>query len=243
MEWNDLATLLTLGIGELFGKDLELLGMVENERTSCAKLACYLEHQVCHLRGQISPADWEQLRKLRVDVEYNRNLRSETKRVSLSNQQVVTYNDKDILIPDIVIHERLTDDHNLLAVEVTGSTRWTAKSRLHNMRKIIALVSEYGYRFGLYLCLTTGANAPGVTQALLLTKEACSKVHYEERKQDVAVITYWHDYLDQSSTRDRAEEAEGVVSEVLSKYKLSDVFRELLPERYRQQDRNPRLFR
>lgn len=120
-------------IQQLLQVDRELLIRDVNERAITARLAD-------HLRPRFP--GWE------VDCEYNRNDR-DVKRA-----------DGGVVVPDVVVHRRGTDD-NLLVIEVKKSNSTESDERdLEKLRAYRAL--PLTYRAALFLKVVVGPNGPDV---------------------------------------------------------------------------------
>ena len=126
----ELGAIVEACIETLLARDRFLLEGGVNEQTMTARLAAYLqEHFPAH----------------DVDPEYNRH-GIKVKRASL-------FDGVRKVKPDVVIHRRNDDDHNLLVIEVKVLGRGTLEDREHAHDKLSALVhgDEYRYRYGLFL--------------------------------------------------------------------------------------------
>jgi hypothetical protein len=111
------------------------------ERTICARLACYLEpHFPDH----------------KADVEYNRH-GIEPKRIALS-QDCRGVGEKKIY-PDVIVHQRLHDNKNLLVIQVKKETN--RESRDCDRAIILAMKREFQYAHGLMIDLPAGPGATG----------------------------------------------------------------------------------
>src|SRR6266700_6584281 len=112
----------------LLARDMTLLAIGTHEQGICHRLAVYLE-------------PW--FSTYSVDCEYNR-MESKVKRVLVDNE-------KRIVKPDILIHERLLDD-NCLAVEAKATSNPESESV---PKKLIGLMKDvdFHYNLGLFLII------------------------------------------------------------------------------------------
>lgn len=112
----------------LINEQPELLDLDVTERALSHHLACYL--------AQVMPVDYQ------VDVEYNRHGRI-PKRLQLLPR---TAKDNELraitVFPDILVHERGTDDKNLLVLEV----KKPGESLDYDQQKLVAFRNELGYQ-------------------------------------------------------------------------------------------------
>ena len=125
----------------LFAEDGELLERDAAERSIGAKLAARLT--------QVFP-------EYNVDVEYDKH-GLEPKRVDLP--EYCRGGGRRRIIPDIVVHQRGTDDHNLLAIELKKETN--RESRECDKAKLAAMKRELNYQAGVLIDLPAG---PGATE-------------------------------------------------------------------------------
>ena len=144
----------------LFDSDIYLLEHDINERTITHKLAEHL---------QVRFPEWH------VDCEYNRDghdpkrIRIET---GLASIQINVY-------PDIIIHERGTNERNLLIVEAKKSNDPRLNGAEADHQRIEGFSASLGYQIGVFLEFNVGE---GQTEGWLLAKEA----YFEDS---------WHDLL------------------------------------------------
>ncbi|HYW11854.1 MAG TPA: hypothetical protein VE871_07840 [Longimicrobium sp.] len=111
------------------------------ERAITHKLAEYLQPLF---------AEWD------VDCEYNRN-RHESKRVGLPDP-----NSPEALLyvsvyPDIIVHKRGGNKHNILIIEAKKLHERGAEGELRDRNKLIAYARDLDYQVGVFLLLPTGA--------------------------------------------------------------------------------------
>jgi hypothetical protein len=127
--------------------DLHLLIHNANERTVTHKLAEYLQ---------------DQFSEYNVDCEYNRN-GHEPKRVRLDDAYDEPEGKKyKSIYPDIIVHRRGTNEHNLLIVEAKKSTDSRGAAReLFDKKKLVAYATseELHYPVGIYIFFYTGKRA------------------------------------------------------------------------------------
>lgn len=155
--------IVTESLEELLANDRILLVNDVSERAITHKLAEYLQRRVNNLN----------LRDIHVDCEYNRNslagdgapktvrLVQQRVQAALEGQNVVT-DDRYRSVttfPDIIVHERGTNDHNLLVIEVKKINNQVDPGL--DFAKLGAFTEDtehnsYRYRHGLFIQLTTG---------------------------------------------------------------------------------------
>lgn len=122
MEKDELIQIVQECLGRVYTNDANLLDINIHENAVNGRFSKYL-------------ADYVEQDEITVDVEYNRHI-----------DQLKTYGIYgDSAIVDIVIHQRLTDSNNIVALE--------CKKRTINetdIRKIRALVDdEFNYQYGI----------------------------------------------------------------------------------------------
>ena len=150
---NEVQKIVEESAEELFTKDKCLLENNVSERAITHKLAEYLQLRISYLN---------------VDCEYNRNaekghnvpkeivvLREETKAINTEGFDesewlaISTY-------PDIIVHRRMTNEANLLVVEVKkGDSKVPHK---HDLNKLKAFTeksaqNDYNFRYGVFIVL------------------------------------------------------------------------------------------
>lgn len=126
-------------------KDSFLIAANTNERTISHKLAEYLQYEFP-----------DKVSKYKVDCEYNRH-RYDIKKlriVDIPNEGISwAEEDAKTIFPDIIVHERNTDENNLLVIEVKKASN--QRGHQFDMDKLVALTQdEYRYRFGLFLIIS-----------------------------------------------------------------------------------------
>lgn len=97
---------------------------------------------------------------MRLPARSTRHLGVEAKKTTLSGG-------RKKVKPDIVVHRRDSDDHNLLVIEVKVLGRGRAQDRGHAHDKLSALVygDEFRYRYGLFLELGLAERVGSVADA------------------------------------------------------------------------------
>lgn len=128
-------------LGALFNRDGALLERNASERAIAAKFALYL----VPLFEQYD-----------VDVEYNRH-GLQPKAVNLADDCQEA--GRKLIVPDIIVHRRGNDDHNLLVIEIKKQNN--RESRNCDRAKVRAIKTELSYQYGLILDLPIGSNASG----------------------------------------------------------------------------------
>lgn len=125
-------------------KDSYLLRIAGNERTITGKVACYLE-RLLHASTLHSLCN-----NLTVDIEYNRH--------GADVKKYITKKGESSAIPDIIIHERGTDDFNLAVLEFKkyGSTPRKDTEKLTALTK---KDGDYRYRYGFFIEIPVGERA------------------------------------------------------------------------------------
>ena len=100
------AAIVESAIDRLIHEQPELLNIDVGERALCHQLALYI--------ASLVPVEL----RLRTDCEYNRH-GAEAKRLNLPRRDAM---DREVrartAFPDIIVHERQTDDHNEIVLEV-----------------------------------------------------------------------------------------------------------------------------
>ena len=132
---------LEQALSTLWQKDKHLLEKNVHEQSITSTLACYL-------REHFSP-------EYNVDVEYNRDHNS-IKRLSPQNESV-------IVVPDVIVHRRGCNSHNLLVIEMKKSPN--QESRERDGQRIKAFCEQLGYRFGALVHGETKTKPPTISIA------------------------------------------------------------------------------
>jgi hypothetical protein len=132
MEDEKLKCIVKDAVGILLEKEGEIIKKDINELTITHKLAVYLQRR---------------FRLLSVDICYNRN-------IEIDEYKPKYIGEGKYGIPDIVIHERLTNKRNLLVIEIKKQDN--KEGRDEDRKKLEALTTigrEGGYNFQLGLFL------------------------------------------------------------------------------------------
>lgn len=135
MDFETMREKVFYALNKLKQKDHLLLKVDVNERTISHKLAEYLQ---------------EEFSKLSVDCEYNRH-GGITKILDVPKDHI-NWDDTEskTIFPDIVVHDRIIDDENLLVIEIKKSSNKI--NRQFDITKIKALtMGPYNYKFGLFI--------------------------------------------------------------------------------------------
>jgi hypothetical protein len=138
IDQHHMQILVRRALKDLFDKDGPLLERDAAERAIAAKLAVHL--------AVLFPDH-------KVDVEYNRH-GLDRKRVELPPN--CRYGGIKLILPDIVVHRRGTDDDNLLVVELKKQTNTKKESRDCDRAKIVAMKREFHYQHGVLIDLPVG---------------------------------------------------------------------------------------
>ena len=137
MNREDANKIVSEAIELLIKNDTELLELGVTERALSHKLAHYMT-----LSDKITPP-------LVVDCEYNRHL-TDIKRLDLPPRDAL---DRELrattVFPDIIVHERNSDDKNLIVLELKKPNENTD----YDGMKLAAFVSEFGYKHAAHVIL------------------------------------------------------------------------------------------
>ena len=127
-------TAVTNAVTLLLSRDMSLLAIGTHEQGICHRLAVYLE-------------PW--FSAYNVDCEYNR-MQSKVKRVLVDEE-------KRIVRPDILVHERMSN-HNCLAVEAKATSNPESEAV---PSKLIGLMkdTDFQYHLGLFLVIDNAKDA------------------------------------------------------------------------------------
>ena len=146
---DEIKRIVKSSLQKLRRMDKDLLDININERTVTHKLAEYLQ---------------EQFPEFNVDCEYNRyrnyikRIRNEQDRSNaISNLSDIELakliwenKDADTIYPDIIVHNRGTQDNNILIIEVKKTSNRDTGD--FDKEKIKELMNRpYNYKFGLFL--------------------------------------------------------------------------------------------
>lgn len=163
LEQDDIATILDDAIEELLLKDAVLLTNDVSERAITHKLAEYLQARLPHYN---------------LDCEYNRDATQgpyAPKRLQMLEQAAVTemgvqlkaHNVADLFsvsaYPDIIVHRRMTNESNLLVVEVKKHN--SRVDHEYDRQKLRAFTevdgtNPYHYNYGVFLVFETRRQTP-----------------------------------------------------------------------------------
>jgi len=118
-------------LNELYRNDKVLFTMEVNERTICSQLACYMKKYFV----------W-----YKVDCEYNRNMWNPKECWRFSTPY-----------PDILIHQRLDNDNNLVFIET--KTKWSnfsKEEKKEDIDKINCFMENAPYEYKYWLFVIFG---------------------------------------------------------------------------------------
>lgn len=137
-------------INLLIKRDKELLELGVTERALSHKLAEYIAQS----DKIISP--------LVVDCEYNRHL-TDIKRLNLPSRKALDNELKATTVfPDIIVHERNSDQNNLIVLELKKPDEDIEYDRL----KLKAFVSEFGYKHAAHVMLGKGTDDRTISKVI-----------------------------------------------------------------------------
>lgn len=137
---------LERAVQRLLDRDRELLARDVNERSITHRLAMYLQ---------------DEFPDMDVDCEYNRR-DFDVKRLGFYPRDTAT-NDTDArtVFPDIIVHKRGTNAHNLLVIEAKKSGNQGRNNQNTDRRKLQAFKSDADLRYehAVFLQFRTGETA------------------------------------------------------------------------------------
>lgn len=138
---------------KLRSNDSFLIQANTNERTISHKIAEYLQ---------------EEFPTRNVDCEYNRH-GEEIKELEVPRDSI-NWDDTEAktVFPDIIIHQRNTDEHNLLVIEVKKSSN--ARRQFDEIKLMSFTKDPYNYNFGLFLEI----NMNGPNDRLIWYSDGCA---------------------------------------------------------------------
>ncbi|MBI9010948.1 MAG: hypothetical protein JEZ08_01860 [Clostridiales bacterium] len=146
---------------KLYTEDKYLIDAFVNERSITHKLGCYLQ---------------EEYDTYNVDCEYNRNIldpKSITKKIYMDLTE-----SKNIL-PDIIVHERGTNDRNHLIVECKkNNNRDYDQDREKLKYYTISRNDNLGYDYGIFLVLSRGINSKKLDGSITIYQDSVPKEKY-----------------------------------------------------------------
>jgi hypothetical protein len=121
--------------------DCHLLAADANERSMSHRIAIYLE---------------QEMPGYNVDCEYNRD-GFDVKRLQLSPYPTSADNDEAVTVfPDIIVHRRGNNDHNLLVVEMKKAAAGTDLA--YDLQKLRAFRRELKYTWAVHLIIGHSRN-------------------------------------------------------------------------------------
>ena len=149
MATNDLKIRVVRAVQSLLDNDAELLEADVNERTLTHRIGVYLDAE---FPGR------------NVDCEYNRNGDS-PKRLNVVEPQRILSDDENArtVFPDIIVHRRRSNEHNLVVIEAKKSSDPRGKRR--DWKKLEAFRVQYRYELAVFVLLHVagGGGAAEVT--------------------------------------------------------------------------------
>ena len=135
MNEEEVRQAVSVALERVKDEDTDLLRFDVSERSITHRLGMYLQEAVGYA--------WD------VDVEYNRIGGDETKEVP---EELLTSGSQGRVVPDVIIHRRGSEDHNILVVEAKKSGNSDGGDR----QKIRAYLQQLDYDFGLFVRFDTG---------------------------------------------------------------------------------------
>ena len=156
MDRNEIIARFVSALRTCVKNDRSLIRRKVHERTITASLACYMRPL---------------FREFDVDVEYNRNMESTKSTRDVNNP-----------FPDIIVHIRESNAHNMLIVEAKG--HWSTGDRDHDRRKLASFVEDpkFQYRIGIALEFCEPVPIPNENAKFIYT---CQLGYYYDGQ--------WHD--------------------------------------------------
>lgn len=112
--------------------DSILLENSVNERTISSKFAMYLQSQF----------------DLTVDHEYNKHGEN-ARKVLMDIKECSKKKKSDYVIPDIIVHERKNDEHNILVIEMKKKRKDNCD--IKKLEKFTEQSGIFGYKLGLFI--------------------------------------------------------------------------------------------
>lgn len=147
MKLQQIQRRLNIAIEQLRVNDNYLLVNDVNERSITHKLALYLDQTFG--------------KKYDVDCEYNKNIDSESGRKAILSKAInsIDENEQKYVYPDIIVHKRGKNTHNLLVIEAKKSTNRTSFD--DDLRKLEGYTrqeeaDELKYKYGVFIMFYTG---------------------------------------------------------------------------------------
>lgn len=151
MNFKKVKSHVEIALNILLEQDRFLLVSNVNERTISHKLAEYLQKEF---------SGWN------VDCEYNRKF----EKIKKLQPEGIESNDTDAktVYPDIIIHRRNTEN-NLLIIEIKKNA--SGSGEREDKEKIMCFMSEYHYKYGLFIDFKTGTEKVDVKNKEWLPKK------------------------------------------------------------------------
>lgn len=145
--------LIKFSLKKLYEKDLFLIDNDAQEQCIVSKFSRYFENELESYKKHNNI-------KLNIDVdlEYNRNILSEEKYKSIIDGVKIR------IRPDLILHERGTNNNNILAIEFKKqwkNSKKYKKGRDGDKRKLCALTDkklDYKYQLGVFIDLAKSIN-------------------------------------------------------------------------------------
>lgn len=148
MDYQDLLSLWEYALTEFYKHDALLLELGAQERAICGRIFKYLDDGY-RLAYAVKYGD-----ALTVDLEYNRD-EEDPKRIyhearfltKAEKQELFRHGKGTLFIPDIVLHERNTQNNNIFCCEVKKSEETDNK----DAQKVQEIMTEFAYLYGINL--------------------------------------------------------------------------------------------
>lgn len=127
-----------------YASDADLLHRNASERSIAHKLAEHLQ---------------DQFPEYKVDCEYNRHVDS-VKRQPQDDVAAAGRGRRGAVLPDIVVHERGTDEQNVLVIEIKKSS--SRRSHDGDVKKLCLFTgSKFGYAVGIFIVIDVARRRVG----------------------------------------------------------------------------------
>jgi len=134
MTHEQIEAVLNAALDKFFERDEHLLAADTSERSMSHRIAVYLG---------------EQVHGYDVDCEYNRD-GINPKELCLDVEKVSSADDEAVTVfPDIIVHRRGNNDHNLLVIEMKKAA--ALRGRDHDLNKLHAFRQQLDYAFAVHL--------------------------------------------------------------------------------------------
>lgn len=138
-------TLLKRSFKQFYRHDHYFMEHDLNERTMTDSLASYIRPQI---------RLWYRFHSYNTDCEYNRNM-DEPKRGHYYNEMYnrPSENGDPILIPDIIVHKRGSNEHNLIVIEAkkVGARQQDINYDFMKLEYMTSPYSEYHFKYGFWV--------------------------------------------------------------------------------------------